>query len=277
MIGAGWVGWFFRIFLAYARREWATAARYRLSFLFRLFGMVASAAGLLFMSRFIGSGPNVHLQQYGGNYLGFAIIGIVAADLQYAGLSALSQRVRMAQVMGHLEAELATPAPPWMVLGVVPLYEVGRAAARSIVYLAAAIAALGLTVDVKHPLVVLLAAGLTALSVGGLGLLSAGVTMLTRRGNPVAGTLAAASVLLSGIVFPTSVLPGWLQTGGALLPLTHALEALRLPLLRGAGLAEVALHLVWLLGFAVVLGSLGLALFGWALRRARDDGSLTHY
>lgn len=239
--------------------------------------MVASAAGLLFMSRFIGSGPNVHLQQYGGNYLGFAIIGIVAADLQYAGLSALSQRVRMAQVMGHLEAELATPAPPWMVLGVVPLYEVGRAAARSIVYLAAAIAALGLTVDVKHPLVVLLAAGLTALSVGGLGLLSAGVTMLTRRGNPVAGTLAAASVLLSGIVFPTSVLPGWLQTGGALLPLTHALEALRLPLLRGAGLAEVALHLVWLLGFAVVLGSLGLALFGWALRRARDDGSLTHY
>ena len=34
----------------------------------------------------------------------------------------------MAQMMGTLEAELATPAPPWMVLGAAPVYEFGAAA-----------------------------------------------------------------------------------------------------------------------------------------------------
>ena len=41
----------------------------------------------------------------------------------------------MAQMMGTLEAEIATPAPPWMVLGAPPMYEFGAAALRSAAYL----------------------------------------------------------------------------------------------------------------------------------------------
>jgi ABC-2 type transport system permease protein len=73
------------------------------------------------------------------------------------------------------------------------------------------------------------------------------------------------------------VLPPWLQSAGRLLPLTHALEALRLALLTGAGPAALAPSLGALALFACLLTPAGLGLFVYALRRARVDGSLTHY
>ena len=79
--------------------------------------------------------------RYGGNYLGFMVLGLLAAEFQQVGVSGLAQRIRMAQMMGTLEAELATPAPPWMVLGAPPIYEFGAAALRSTAYLVGASAA----------------------------------------------------------------------------------------------------------------------------------------
>jgi hypothetical protein len=46
----------------------------------------------------------------------------LATAFQQVGVSGVAQRIRMAQVMGTLEAEVATPAPPWMVLGAAPVY-----------------------------------------------------------------------------------------------------------------------------------------------------------
>jgi ABC-2 type transport system permease protein len=111
----------------------------------------------------------------------------------------------------------------------------------------------------------------------GLGLLTAAGTMLTRRSNPVALVLGAASVFLSGVLYPVSVLPGWLQSVGRFLPLTHALEALRRALLTGASPAELIPSLGVLALFGCLLTPAGLGLFVYALRRARVDGSLTHY
>ena len=57
----------------------------------------------------------------------------------------------------------------------------------------------------------------------------------------------------------------------------HALTVMRGSLLQGQGPAALAPSLQALAAFAVGMGGLGLALFAVALRRARVDGSLTHY
>ena len=111
----------------------------------------------------------------------------------------------------------------------------------------------------------------------GLGLLAAGTTMLVRRLNPVAMIIGSLSFFLSGVLYPVSVLPAWLRTIGALLPLTHALAVLRGALLVGAGPAALADSFLALLIFAGVLAPVGFAVFAFALRRARIDGSLSHY
>lgn len=61
-----------------------------------------------------------------------------------------------------------------------------------------------------------------------LGLLLAGVVLnMSRYGSFLGEGVASVLFLLSGAVFPLSVLPGWLQAIGLMLPPTYWLEAMR--------------------------------------------------
>jgi len=231
----------------------------------------------VFLARFVGAAVNPHLATYGGNYLGFMVLGLLAAEFQQVGVSGLASRIRTSQMMGTLEAEIATPAPPWMVLGAPPMYEFGVAALRSAAYLVGATLVLGLDLGHANWLSVVLAVPLVIAAFSGLGLLAAGTTMLVRRLNPVAMVIGSLSFFLSGVLYPVSVLPGWLRAVGALLPLTHALAVLRGALLVGSGPVALAHSFMALLVFAGVLAPVGFGVFAFALRRARIDGSLSHY
>jgi ABC-2 type transport system permease protein len=273
----GTATWFVRVLVAFIRRELIAATGYRAAFVTRIFGFAFLVTGLYFFARFIGSAANPHLQAYGGNYLGFAAIGVLGAELQQVGVNDLSRRIRMAQMMGTLEAELATPAPPWMVLGVTPIYAFGASAVRSVFYLWGATLLVGLALPNANLLTVIVGVPLVLASFVGLGLLTAGSTMLVRRTNPVAVLLGSMSVFVSGVAYPVSVLPHWLQQLGRFLPLTHALVVLRGAFLSGTPPATLRGNLTALALFGAILIPVGLATFAYALRRARVDGSLTHY
>jgi ABC-2 type transport system permease protein len=164
-----------------------------------------------------------------------------------------------------------------MVLGAPPVYEFAVASLRSAVYLVGAKLLLGLDLSRANWLSVLVSVPLIIAAFSGLGLAAAGTTMFARRLNPVAAVLGSLSFFLSGVMYPVSVLPAWLRGVGRLLPLTHALNVLRGALLGGASPAALGDSLVALFGFAAVLGPVGAGVFVFALRRARADGSLSHY
>ncbi len=69
------------------------------------------------------------------------------------------------------------------------------------------------------------------------------------------------SILLSGFMFPFRGMPGWAQTIGEGLPLTHFLRIVRGILLKGNGFADVWPHLWPLLLFIAVVLGLGLSRF----------------
>jgi ABC-2 type transport system permease protein len=268
---------FAHVMWAFIRREMAAVGGYRAAFFIRVLGVVVAVGSMVFLARFVGAAVNPHLAAYGGNYLGFMVLGLLAAEFQQVGVAGLASRIRTSQMMGTLEAEIATPAPPWMVLGAPPMYEFGVAALRSAAYLVGAALVLGLDLGHANWLSVVLAVPLVIAAFSGLGLLAAGTTMLVRRLNPVAMVIGSLSFFLSGVLYPVSVLPGWLRAVGALLPLTHALAVLRGALLVGSGPVALADSFLALLVFAGVLAPVGFGVFAFALRRARIDGSLSHY
>lgn len=272
-----WPIWFGRVFAGFVRRELSAVGGYRMAFFIRLLGFGLAVGSLLFLSRFVGAAANPHLVAYRGNYLGFAVLGLLATEFQQVGVSVLAQRIRLAQMMGTLEAEVATPAPPWMVLGAPPLYEFGIAALRSAGYLLGAKLLLGL--DLPHVCWSSLLLGIPLIigAFTGLGLLAAATTMLVRRMNPVSTVIGSLSFFLSGVMYPVTVLPSWLRQVGTVLPLTHALAVLRGALLVGASPTDLRGALLALLVFSGVLAPVGVGLFAYALRRARVDGSLSHY
>jgi ABC-2 type transport system permease protein len=66
------------------------------------------------------------------------------------------------------------------------------------------------------------------------------------------------SILLSGFMFPFRGMPGWAQTVGEVLPLTHFLRIVRGILLKGNGLHEIASEILAIVGFLLVAGALAL-------------------
>jgi ABC-2 type transport system permease protein len=65
--------------------------------------------------------------------------------------------------------------------------------------------------------------------------------------------ILAPQIFLSGVILPTSQLPGYFQTISGVLPLTYANRALRDIMLRGASLSDVSTEIGVLVLFAVAM------------------------
>ncbi len=101
--------------------------------------------------------------------------------------------------------------------------------------------------------------------------------MVIKRGDPVTWIFTSLSWLLGGVIYPISILPDWLQKFSHLLPITYCLEGMRLALLKGLSTSALLPDISVLALFSVVLLPLSVGLFGYAVKRAKIEGSLTHY
>ena len=69
------------------------------------------------------------------------------------------------------------------------------------------------------------------------------------------------SIMLSGFMFPFRGMPGWAQTLGEVLPLTHFLRFIRAIMLKGSDLSAVTQHLAVLALFVLIFAALALSRF----------------
>jgi ABC-2 type transport system permease protein len=241
-------------------------------------GLVLGITTLSYLCRFVEqAGTNAALRPYGSSYLGFVLLGFVVTELQQVLSSSFSRRIRDAQLAGTLESVLASRAKAWQVVLAAPTGDIVRSALRMLLYGWVATAGFGLRFHGARWGVALGALVLSLFAFSGFGLLGAAAVMVLRRSDPVSMGLASLSVLLGGVMYPISMLPGWLQQLASWLPMVHGLEVLRRSLLTGAGLVEVMPSLARLAGLSGAILVVGGWAFRAALSHARRDGSLTHY
>ena len=110
----------------------------------------------------------------------------------------------------------------------------------------------------------------------GIGLLSAAFTIAFKQSEPVTTAFIAASLLVSGIMYPVAVLPAWLRPLSPLLPLTHAADLTRYLFLSGADGGHLAGHFAALAAFCLLL-PLGVGVLSYSITYARRTGSLSQY
>ncbi len=263
--------------LAFIRRDLRIQVTYRLSTLLQLLGVLMSVAAFYFMALLLGPAASPYLSEYGGNYFAFVLIGIAFGGYQAVGLYAFSEAIRSGQIQGTLEAILVTPTRLEMFLATSVLWSFLLASAQVVLYLGIGVALFGAPLGPAHVGTALLVLVLSLLAFSGLGILSAAFTLVTKRGDPVNFVLGGLATLLSGVYYPVDILPVWLRPVSYLLPMTHALRAMRLALLQGAGPAQVGRELFLLGLFASVSLPAGVLAFHRALRRARAEGTLTQF
>lgn len=263
--------------LACFERDLAIARSYRGAFVYELMEALFGVATYYYLSRFVQSEELSRALPAGGDYFAFALVGIAFYDYITVAFDVFEDSLQQARQDGTLEALLVTETNLATQLAGSCVYPFALLAMRTVVYIAWGVLLFGFPVAEANWLGAVLVLVVSIATFSGLGVLSAAHLLLFKKGTPVRWVFLGVAGLVSGMIYPVSVLPEWLQTVARFIPVTWSLEAMRGALLEGASFARLWPAIQVLLLFAAILLPLALGAFSWALRRTRITGTLTHF
>jgi ABC-2 type transport system permease protein len=206
----------------------------------------------------------------------FIVIGNALQSMSFSAVFAVANITSQDKWQGTLPSTMVTPANR------VALF-VGRAwfqvllsaliAAAGLVYAGAIFGVSFAQADFVGIAVVVM---LTSVAMISFGLLISAVGLYMRTALIVANVFLFVTLLLSGVNFPVSALPAWLQPVSWAIPLTYGTEAVRMAI-SGASLQALAPLIGWeaLDGFLVLVA--GFALFSGFESLSRKTGRFEEY
>lgn len=258
---------------AIVRRDFLTGVRYRAGFSIGALSAVAEMAAFYYLARAVGPG----FRPDGLDYYPFLLVGTGFYTFLIMGINSFLTTVQEAQQTGTLEVLMttATPAPVLVFLSAISSFA-GKSLGL-VFYL------IGGLVFFRVPMHIPSFAGCIAvflLSVAiavSIGVVAAAAQIIVQKGSAVVWLVGSAIWFLTGTLFPVNSLPKSLQVVSSLIPMTHALTAMRLALLQGASLRTLSGELAILAGFCLALLPASLFVFVYTLRRARIHGTLSFY
>jgi ABC-2 type transport system permease protein len=263
--------------LAFLKKDFLNEASYKLGFLFNMITVLASILGYYYIDRLFGQEMVPHLEEFGVNYFAYVLLSMTFFSYAGVGLGSFSGRITAEQAEGTLEAILLTPTKISTLLFSFGLWNLILATVDAAVYIFFGIFLFKINfsnINFLSSAVVLL---LTVTSFSGLGILSASFIMAFKRGNPVGWLVSTLEGLVSGVYFPVSVLPFWLQLAAKCLPITYGIRAMELAIYKGYSLAQLRSEIGFLLFFSLLLLPLSFVVFKYSLKKARKDGTLSQY
>lgn len=261
--------------LAIGRRD----ALIQVSYQFQLVSFFTGAFSAAFLAYYVSGlvdGAD-SLSEFSGSYFDFVVAGLAVTAYAGFGVSTFTGQVTAEQAAGTLEVLLSGPSRLWVLLvgGMMVPFLLTTIEAGLLVAVGIGFFGTGFTWSgILASLPILLA---TVANFGALGFMSAGLTLLAKRGDPISGPLFQLTLLMSGAVFPIELFPDWLETLCRLTPGYYGVRGFREALLTSGGFSATLDELAVLVGFAVVLVPLGLWAFGRSVSRAKALGVLASY
>ena len=260
--------------------------RFTASFYMGILQMVSEAAVFLFIGRWVTNDSGVQ-------YVSFVILGLAFARFLFATISGCYSSLSIGHSSAMLEPILLSPSSVnLMVIGDL-IWTYINTSLYVVCYLLLGWA-FGMRIEMGFQLVGM-ALGvlvLSILSVLGFGYMSAAMFMLAnaKGGNePINWFISTLQGLVSGVYFPISVMPNWLQWISLCLPQTYGIDAARRLLLVGKSgdvtiptqallpFSPLVTDIMMLILFIVILLPLGLWVFKLGLNKAKVDGGLSRW
>ena len=230
--------------------------------------LVYSVAGALSISL-------IGVEQGSATLLLSLMIGAIFWNYLSVVFSWIAETIAVERWEGTLEYTMMAPIRRWSQL----LGSVAYAIVYGLVHTAAMLVVLCLFfgLDLAHADLAAAAAMMAIGSVSfvGIGMLAAILPLLyVERGAQMTFVLQSVLLLVSGVYYPISILPGWMQVLAHLSPATYILDGVRAALIDGQGFDRL-LGDVWpLVVMAIVLIPVGVWGFGQAERYAKRTGKL---
>jgi ABC-2 type transport system permease protein len=262
---------------AFLRRDLLVALSYRAIFISDLIGLAFMITIFYYIGQMLDPATLPRFNGVPVTYMEFVLIGIVLGGFLEIALARVASALRNEQMMGTLESLLMTPtAPPTIQLGSAA-YDLVYVPLRTGIVLLFGAVAFGLDFRAGGIMPAFLVLVLFIPFVWGLGIAGAGAVLTFKRGGNALHVGSMLMMVSSGAFFPLELFPQWLTRVAEFNPMAIAIDGMREGLLGGAGLLDVAPHLLLLAPMSALSLALGALAFRLGLRREQARGTLGLY
>ncbi|MBI2677674.1 MAG: ABC transporter permease [Candidatus Koribacter versatilis] len=254
-------------------RDLRTGIRYRGGFWMEVAGTFAELSTFFFLAAAIGGS----YRPQGMDYFSFLVIGTSVLGFLAAGVYLFVNTVRQAQMTGTMEVLMTTATPGWIIILLTAISSFTARLLPTVLYIAAGLFLFGAPVGAVRLAPAAVVFVLSILVALAIGMLAGAMQVALQRGGGVTTLIATVASFFCGAMFPINALPRTLQLVSRAIPFTYSIHGLRATLVAGSSLGDVSTDIVALAAFAAVLLPIGTGVFALALRRARQQGTLSFY
>jgi ABC-2 type transport system permease protein len=233
---------------------------------------VANTLTVVFIAKGVSAGGG-HLNV--GRETTTLLIGAVIWSYLGIIFEILTETVAWERWEGTIEYTFMAPLSRAMHLGGMGLFAVLYGVLRTTLVFVVVALFFGLHLGAADFGTALLLLAVASVSFAGLGMIAAVLPLISSEKGAQVGFIAQGLLLVvSGVYYPVSVLPQWMQWIGTASPATYALRGIRVAVLNGGGVSAVWGDIWPLLVAGVVSIPLGLAVFRAGERYAKRHGKL---
>jgi ABC-2 type transport system permease protein len=266
---------------AVIQREWTIFIRYP-SWIIALFiWPIIFPMGYILTARALSGVDGSGLAQFQANtglteYVGYMAVGTMIWMWQNVVLWNVGYSLRNEQMRGTLESNWLSPT--WRFAYLLGASVPQLVSMMLMLSLAGLEYALLFRVDFSGSLWLVLLVILAAIpSVYGLGFAFASVVITAKEANAFVFLVRGIVMVFCGVTYPLAIQPQWMQNVARWLPQTYIIHAMRSAALSTDGFSGIVHDLQMMLLFGAFWLAVGMALFIWMERRARQTGAIGQY
>jgi ABC-2 type transport system permease protein len=225
---------------------------------------------------FIGKGVEAAGGQIDVNRL-TTILLIGAVIWSYLGIifEILTETVQWERWEGTIEYTFMAPLSRAVHLIGMGLFAVAYGVVRASIVFVVIAAFFGLNMPDANFFSAVILLAIASVSFIGIGMMTAVLPLISPEKGTQVGYIAQGLMLVvSGVYYPVSVLPTWMEWLSKISPATYALRGIRASILEGTGVAALWGDIWPLIVIGVVSIPLGLAIFRRGERYAKQHGKL---
>ncbi|WP_116112337.1 ABC transporter permease [Austwickia chelonae] len=266
-----------RQFSAYLKRIYLEQVSYKTALALTLITAAISLLQFVFMGNFIKEGNSFPgISAYGGDILSYFVTGSIFTGFVGICVSSFSSYLSLEQRGGTLESVFASPMPliKTMLFSAAAGLIGTISGSALMIFIFGFIFKISFNINILGLLIILFSLTLTLF---GFGLAGCGVLLVTKKGDPITWVFTTATALLSGVMFPVSILPQWMQYISHLIPTTVALDGIRLAMLSSASPDRLISIIFQLFLWSFISVPAGIFVFRRGLALSRKHGSLSDY
>src|SRR5947208_9570486 len=221
---------------------------------------------------FIARGVNVSEAEQNALATKFLVGGVIWAFLGII-FEIVTETVAWERWEGTIEYTFMAPVSRPVHLIGMGVYAVIYGILRAGILFVAVVAFIGIHLPHANYAAALALLAIASLSFIGIGMMTAVLPLISPEKGTQLGFIAQGMMLVvSGVYYPVTVLPGWMQWISKISPATYALRANREQILHGTGVAWADVWPLLVLGLVSV--PLGLLVFRTGERYAKKHGKL---